>query len=213
MFNLDINEIMRKVVFIVMMLSCAAVWAQAPATAADGRQDSVKAATVQEKSHVSDTSIIREDGWHGDYYLYNSYHERQNLHSFDDFCTTFTELNLMWGWRQTGIGVNFAMVPGRFGGYAEGVCGDGFNALSFGPVMRLFDDHHIVDWQVYGGLMLGYSAGFEVGTRLASGRGLLSGAFSWWSISSSTIWMGGEQYYTFGLSLGLATVGLLSLWW
>lgn len=170
--------------------------------------------TLRATHQPADTStIISNDGWTGDYYLYNSHHDNTQRHSFDEFSVAFLELGVMGGWHQSAVGLNLAYVPSRWGGYVEGYMGSKFNTLNLGGVMRLMDDSHRLDWQLYGGLCIANAPGLQLGTRLSSQHNTMQKSFSWWSVSGSSIWMGGERYITIGLSIGLAATGLLLIWW
>ena len=203
----------RLLLLPALLLMAAMAMAQAPQTT-----DTVPAGTAQpaaqtDQGDAKRSSVIDQDGWTGDYYLYNSYHANRKNHGFDEFSVAFLELGVMGGWHQGAIGLNLAYVPNRWGGYAEGYIGSSFNTLNVGGVLRLMDDSHLLDWQLYGGLCAAHAPGLQLGMRLSSKQNAMQRSFSWWSLSGSSIWVGGERYFTAGLSIGLAATSLLLIWW
>lgn len=119
-----------------------------------------------------------------------------------------------------GIGINFAFIPNRIGGYATGTIYNPLNMLTGGLVARPLAGIINTDWQLYGGLAYAQSleaargivnpVGIEVGTRFGARRDTNGGNFAWWSLSLSRLYVNRRAYYTLGLSINLAA--LLGVW-
>lgn len=120
-----------------------------------------------------------------------------------DHCKLFIELGVALSTEISdyGFGLNVAYVPDRWGAYGSIGAFDynGFYATC-GAVLRPVAETSIIDWQIYGGLAIGWYPGVEIGTRIGIGKGILSMC----SISLSRVYVDRTRYTTLGLNIDLA---------
>jgi len=109
-----------------------------------------------------------------------------------------------------GFGCTFGYVPGRWGVYGTFVSEPYWNSyydntmrLSVGAVLRPVMSS-ILDWQLYGGLSMGRTAGFDVGMRFAPDANGNHGGFGWWSCSIGRLYTTEACYTTIGVSIDIA---------
>ena len=136
---------------------------------------------------------------------------RHYLNSLENnYCSFFLEAQFLIAPRDVAAGVNFAYLPERWGAYATLMAGINHTYLSVGPSVRLLDASSSVDWQLYGGLMLGgQHAGAELGTRVALPR--RESSFCWTSASMGLGVINGDTYFTMGISFSLVALSALSI--
>lgn len=152
-----------------------------------------------------------------DYYDYedNAYYQRSRRpygHLGHNYCNWFLEGEGLYGPHDLAYGFNLAYVPNRFGVYASLMGGINADWLTVGAVCRVSEPQQRLDWQLYGGIVVGYGYGAEAGIRLATNADRNYGKFCWNSISAGVLNAGGVFYGTFGVSLewvGLTTLLLL----
>lgn len=125
------------------------------------------------------------------------------------FCSVFFECEGMLNADDLAAGFNVSYLPNRWGAYCSLLGGINYRYVSAGPVLRLSDVDNSLDWQLYGGLM--YSAGFggEVGVRIASAKN--QSEFCMTSFSMGVGCVGGDPFFTMGLSVDLMAISGLSL--
>ncbi len=218
----------RHVIFLLLLMS-GFVWAQDvvrdTTTTADtvesdenviggrpqrsnaGRKADVLGAPVY---YNLDGSVRTADGYRGNPradYVRPRHHWRNTLDS--RYCPYFCEVETMIGVADVALGLNFTWLPSRWGVYGSMLGGINKNYASLGPALRLVDYDAVCDWHLYGGVVVGDGVGGEVGMRFASPRH--DGAFGWCSGSMGMTFLDGESYITFGLSLDLTAIVVLSL--
>lgn len=213
----------------MLMLACGSAWAQAPATqdstavadTADSEENVIggrpQLGNVQREANVLGSPVyynldgsVREGGHRGNprgEYVRPRHHWRNTLDS--RFCSYFCEAEGMFGTGDIAIGLNFTYLPNRWGIYGSLLTGLVNDYATLGPVLRLTDYDDIVDWHLYGGMMVGDGVGAEVGMRIASPKN--DSNFGWCTGSMGMAFIDGESYVTFGLSLDITAISLLSL--
>lgn len=130
----------------------------------------------------------------------------------NDFNSTFFELLGMVGTRDIAIGFTVVYLPESWGGYGSLMAGVRRNYFSFGPVMRLSECGDLIDWHLYGGLVISRHLGCEIGFRMATPR--REGSFSWESVSMGAVFVNGHGFVTCGLSIEFAAMASWAmLWW
>ncbi|MBO4487944.1 MAG: hypothetical protein J5729_06235, partial [Bacteroidaceae bacterium] len=136
------------------------------------------------------------------------HHYRNSLSSH--YCAFFLEGETMIGPSDLGLGVNFTYLPKRWGAYASLLRGDKYSYLTAGPALRLSDYDEGLDLQLYGGLVFeGMHTGAEAGLRIAAPQ--TSSDFCWTSASLGMGVINGDVYATFGLSLDIVAIGVLTI--
>ena len=110
------------------------------------------------------------------------------------------------------IGFNFTYLPERWGIYGSLLGGFSHGYASLGPALRLSDNGDMLDWHLYGGVMVSNHLGGELGLRMAAPR--RDGRFCWESLSIGVGMVGRHPFLTCGLSLEIsAFTGLYPLFW
>lgn len=120
----------------------------------------------------------------------------------EDFCKHFLEYKLGVGNADLAFGFTYCYLPKKWGGYGSLMVGFLSGWFTGGVAYRLSSPKQTCDWQMFGGIAAGYSAGAELGLRLSSkvnenfgfSLSLLSGSFSVIVIPYGTM-------CTFGISL------------
>ena len=218
---------MKKLLTLVLLFACGSVWAQdvvrdsvATADSADTEENVIgakpTATHTRREANVLGAPVyydlngnIQGSGEHSDVYHRPKHHYLNNLD--DRFCSVFAEGETLRGGSDMAFGLNFTYLPKRWGAYGSVLLGINHDYLSVGPVLRLSDYDSMLDWQLYGGLMLGgRSAGGEVGLRLAAPqRGC---EFCTSSVSMGCAIVGNHAFLTLGVSVELIAVyGLATL--
>lgn len=139
--------------------------------------------------------------------------------SFSSTCDWFVEAKLMFP-TLVGYGIQAAYVPKHWGAYASLMGAEGYRTfsdsrgalyddyvhytwLTGGAVFRPLLNPYSLDFQLFGGLAMGYGGGAEFGIRLA---GLEGGHFSWFSGSFGIINTNHDSYITIGISIGISAM-------
>ena len=225
---------MKKLLTLVMLLACSTAWAQdvvrdsVPATVTD--TSVIEENVIGTKPTARTKSASREANLLGApvYYDLNGnvigatnpspvYHRPKHhyLNNLNDrYCSIFTEGEVLDGSTDKAFGLNFTYLPKRWGAYGSALIGVNHDYLSVGPALRLSGYESYMDWQLYGGLMLGgRSVGGEVGIRLASAKS--DSEFCMTSVSLGCAIVGGHSFITFGASVEiLALIGAATfLFW
>lgn len=128
------------------------------------------------------------------------------LNNLDDrYSTFFFEGEVLVGSSSMGLGANLTILPERWGGYGSVVFGMNEGYFSVGPVLRLSGYDSWLDWQLYGGLVLGdRHLGAEGGLRVAAPK--RNGELCWTSMSLGFATLNGDVYMTMGFSLDMLAV-------
>lgn len=134
-----------------------------------------------------------------------------------DFCSVFGETMFMTGFHDSGLGLQLAYVPEKWGGYGTYIYGRHHDWFSLGAVWRLSEPWSNTDFQLYAGANYGHgygygyhrSLGYELGMRLAVTQSVNWGSFCWTSLSLGVMRNAGHSYLTVGLSLDLTLIPLL----
>ena len=222
---------MKRYAILLTLLLCGSVWAQdvvRDSTAAANPSDTStteenviggrpQRSNVQTKANVLGAPVyynldgsVRTPGHRGNprgEYMRPRHHWRNTLDS--RFNTYFCEVEGMFGTGDIAVGMNFTYLPNRWGLYGSLMTGMVHDYATFGPALRLSDFDDFCDWHLYGGIAVGDGVGGEFGMRFASSRN--NGSFSWCSGSMGMMFLDGESYVTFGLSLELTAIVALSL--
>ncbi len=113
---------------------------------------------------------------------------------------------------RVGMGCTFAYVPGRWGCYGTMVSDPyGYRnygatpRVNMGAVVRPFLQSPI-DWQLYGGLSIGRTAGVDFGIRVAPNNNGSGGNFCWWSGSMGRLYTTDGSYTMIGVSIDITLV-------
>ncbi len=129
------------------------------------------------------------------------------LSSGSHYSSFFFETVALYGEGHFGGGFNFTCLPRRWGGYASLLFLSGYVPVTCGVALRPVVAPSFLDWQLYGGLAMGFGmAGYEVGTRFSANADANGGSFSWWSASFGFIRIVDARFVTLGLSLDLASI-------
>lgn len=217
---------MKKLIVILFTLACGMVWAQSEGVDSTAATDTnanviggrVQRTNVQREANVLgapvyynlDGSVRTADGYRGNprgEYVRPSHHWRNTLDS--RFCSYFCEVEGMLGTGDLAIGLNFTYLPNHWGVYGSLLTGLVHDYTSLGVALRLSDYDSPCDWHLYGGLTMGDGVGGEFGMRIASPR--QNSSFGWCTGSMGMVFMDGEAYMTFGVSLDIAALTALSL--
>lgn len=218
---------MKKYAILLFLLAYGTIWAQdtvrrTTADTADAEENVIggrpQRSNVQHKANVLgapvyynlDGSVQSATNNHGNprgEYTRPQHHWRNTLDSY--FNSYFCEVEGMLGTGDLALGLNFTYLPKRWGVYGSLLAGLVNSYATIGPIVRLSDYGDPCDWHLYGGLATGDGLGGEVGMRIASPKS--NGAFGWCSGSMGMVFLDGESYVTFGLSLDLAAIAAISL--
>lgn len=207
---------MKKLLFIVILLSCNIVWAQdvvhdsvaadTSRTVGDGKQNrSRKEANILGATVYYDINgNIRGSENPSPYYHRPEHHYLNNLDN--SFCSFFAEGKLLYNNYDQAVGLSLSYLPNRWGGYGSLMVGTEYPYfLSAGPVLRLSEYDSSIDWQLYAGFMTNfYSVGAEAGLRMATGQ--RHSEFCWTSASLGVAVVGSDPFLTFGASFDLIAV-------
>ncbi len=126
-----------------------------------------------------------------------------------NFNSYFFEVETLIGINDLALGANFTYLPERWGLYGSALGGNRRNYFSLGPALRLSGRDSRLDFQLYGGAVFGHRAGGEVGLRLAGPS--RNSEFCWASASMGLMFLGNDTYLTIGLSLEVAAISALTL--
>lgn len=130
----------------------------------------------------------------------------------NEYNAFFFELEGLLGNNDMAIGFNFTYLPERWGIYGSLLGGLSHGYASLGPALRLSDNGDMLDWHLYGGVMVSNHLGGELGLRMAAPR--RDGRFCWESLSIGVGMVGRHPFLTCGLSLEIsAFTGLYPLFW
>lgn len=220
---------MKKLLTLVLLLACGTVWAQdvvrdsvpaAVADSADNEENVIGAKpthTISRREanvlgapvYYNPNGSVRGGGDTSAFYHRPKHHYRNNLE--ERYSSIFAEGEVLRGTNDYAFGLNFTYLPKRWGAYGSVLFGVKHDYLSVGPALRLSDYDSYLDWQLYGGIMLGgRSAGAEVGLRMATPQH--DSEFCITSASMGIAIVGSHAFVTFGASVGLlAAVGVSSL--
>lgn len=218
---------MKRYVLLLMLLACCAAWAQNPdkkgsaADTADTEENVIggrpQYSNRSKEANVLGTPVyynrdgsVRTPGNHGNprgEYQLPEHHWRNTLGSH--FNTYFCEAEAMIGDKDVAVGMNFTYLPERWGMYGSMLVGERHSYLSLGPTLRFSDKYDELDWQLYGGVMIGDGVGGEFGMRIAGSRN--ESGFGWCSGSMGVAVMDGRGYMTLGLSLEITAIAALSV--
>ena len=214
---------MKRTLVILLLLACGTAWAQEVVTDSTMVADTnviggrVQRIGVQREQNVLGAPVyynldgsLRTPGHRGNprgEYVRPQHHWRNTLDS--RYCSYFCELEGMLGTGDLAIGLNFTYLPNRWGVYGSLLTGLAHDYASLGTALRLVDYDSPCDWHLYGGLTVGDGIGGEVGMRIAAPK--QDGNFGWCTGSMGMVFMDGEAYITFGMSLDIAALTTLSL--
>ena len=144
----------------------------------------------------------------------DSFYHRPKHHFLNrlenDYSSIFVEGTIQFGGNDFALGGQAAWVPQRWGLYCGGQTGVRHNYFTVGPVIRLSDCGHWVDWQLYAGMVFSRHVGGEIGVRMAAPRRW--GDFCWSSGSLAVGYVNGYNYFTLGFSLAFSPVVAVSIW-
>lgn len=138
----------------------------------------------------------------------------EGLHpvEFDNFNHFFFELKGIFRYQSAALGFSFTYLPKHVGVYGSILFGNRKTLGSLGVALRLSSSSCRTDWQLYGGTTLGHQLGFEAGIRIAeTSHG--ERRFAWNSASAGWAIYNGHHYFTLGLSLEVAALAGILLWW
>ena len=130
----------------------------------------------------------------------------------NEFNAFFFEMEGLFGNNDLALGFNFTYLPERWGVYGSLLGGINHSYFSVGPALRLSDNGSLLDWHLYGGVMLSNHLGGELGFRVALPK--RDGRFCWESVSIGGGVIGRHPFFTCGLSLEIcAAAALYSFFW
>jgi hypothetical protein len=230
---------MKRLIILVLFLSCATVWAQdvvrdsVPPVPADSTYGNIGVDTTEEnvigakptkherqqrrEANILGTPVyydangnVRGSANTSSVYHRPKHHYLNNLS--DRFCSIFAEGKILNGSYNDALGLSFTYLPERWGGYGSLMIGTDYRQyVSLGPALRLSDYDSSIDWQLFGGFITNFhTAGAEVGLRMATAQH--HSEFCWTSASMGVAIVGEKPYLTFGASFDIiALVGAATL--
>lgn len=138
---------------------------------------------------------------HSEVYQRPRHHYLNNLD--DRYSTFFFEGEALVGAKNIAGGINFTVLPNRWGGYGSLMAGIREHYFTLGPVVRLSDASRGLDWHLYGGMVIGWNKhiGVEGGVRVAAPK--RRGEFCWMSGSAGMAVINGDAYATLGVSIDI----------
>lgn len=122
--------------------------------------------------------------------------------------TFFLESSMMFGAYDAAMGVNFSVVPAKWGIYGSALWGYNYDWVKAGGIFRITNLKSPVDWQVYGGLVFGPGVGADLGFRFSIDNIFGNHNFSWWSATMGVSIVGGSAFMTCGFSIALSGFSL-----
>lgn len=131
---------------------------------------------------------------------------------FDNFNHFFLELKSIFKYQNAALGVSFTYLPHNVGIYGSVLFNGKGQYLSLGSALRLSSASCRSDWQLYGGLTLNRTLGFEAGLRIAE-TSHRDRRFAWNSVSTGWALYNGHHYFTLGLSLEVTALAAIFLFW
>lgn len=144
-----------------------------------------------------------------DVYHRPKHHYFNNLS--DRYCSVFAEGMAAYGAGSFAAGFNLAVLPKRWGAYGTAMLRRNDGYLSVGPALRLSGYNSSLDWQLYGGLVVGEKKlGAEGGIRLAVAK--RGSEFCFTSVSLGLTTLDGDVMATLGLSLDVVAVMAAATW-
>lgn len=191
----------RLIILLVLMLSVAA-WAQNT-----NRNRNVLGAPV----YYDTLGNVIGKTQPGDTIAHLPKHHYFNRLS-NEFNAFFFEMEGLFGNNDIALGANFTYLPERWGIYGSLLGGINHGYVSVGPALRLSDNGGLLDWHLYGGVMLSNHLGGELGFRVALPK--RDGRFCWESVSIGGGVIGRHPFFTCGLSLEIcAAAAFYSFFW